>query len=1014
MMTTIRTLALALLGLPLLAQTETTATPAALRARLPESTTLVERGDELRWELSEGPSLRIVDVEREVATVAVEGARVRVAAAIFRSDAAAALKTLPALVHFATGAGLDLTGLTYGTAPLLGAHLRGEAAMVLPEGVARAVEPADGRTARTRSRAVRDAAHETVAALAGAGLDPDARETLARALEALHLRDVQAPQGDGALSPSFLRLMVRHGWLGQLKLGVDFGAVVESLAVAETHEPARRFAGEGLRMERLADAFGPTAIVLRTPARAGYAVDLAPPQFFDAPRGLVAVVWFAPDQDPLTAATDAITAAEVFLGEVRLASWSRAGGFVADGNAWATALPESVREGRGDLAQGALPPYVVVPGLGGEVRLLAVAAGTLRPPADGSPAEVERFFTDAARVLPDAGHLDLLGEYLFRYTFDSPDPRHPLLVGDQKLNGEIHQTAAQTIGTVLGGIVRGDCDDLAEVYLAILERQGKHGHLMSLPRHCAMCWVEPGAQGQVARVLQTGPPMQFVGDDVARSLSAAYAHFANGEVVDPNQLGILLRFSGENVRTPYVLGWRVYAEPKYSAVMEDVQRDWHFHTYRHGYEKMKALVAAGDDDNANYRELSGLCQATGQFAASAEYLAQAIAHVHEPDARVNLAVERVNDLFESGQRDAGRALVNEILVDLLPAAKEALGPSVPALGQHLAAVILNTRGNADLALRVVQDTMLDETNRRLLACYRYLGARDFDVQEWHGHPMWVQSRDLLQGFSGILLGILDEGGPALAVRARNELQTAESWLAVVAFRAPLEAGDLLDAYAIAARYWKVVLGEARFRAVLAAAEAPTGKPVAEQRRVGYAQLLDDLPWISISTAFWLSELQDLLGRDADGLDAGRVRVVARAALAARDAARLRALHGPRQDTLLTLAELSLALVDQDEVALRALFTRVRELDDKILRDLVTRWLGQTARFWPLPWFQRVLAVWRAEVDFKPSYFGIGWAAVLGKAPAHALAAGRLAAERFGDDEAFRAELAFMQRLLGDK
>lgn len=1015
MMTLTRSLVLSLFALPilsaaLLAQTGTNAAPGALRARLPDTPALVERGDELRWEVTDGPSLRVVDVARGVATVLVDGATVRVDASAFRAGTPA-LRQLPELVARAVTAGLDLGGLTYVHAPLLAAHLRGEDAMVLPEGVAKAQEVDGGSASRVRSRAVRDAGREEVAALAASPLEPDAREALGRVLNLLHLRDSQGPQGDGAVTPGFARLMVRHGWLEQLKLGVDFGAVRESLAVAETEEPARRMVGEGVQMDRLVDTFGPTAIVLRTQARAGYAVDLPPPQFFDSPRGLVAVVWFTPGADPTTAPTDAIVGAEVFLADQRLAAWSKATGFAADADAWRAAMPESVREAKSELAQGALPPHVVVPGLGGEVRLLAVAAGVLVPPANGAEAEAERFLDDAARLLPDAGHLDLIGEYLFRYAFDSPDPRFPLLVGDQTLNGEIHQTAAQTIGTVCGGIVRGDCDDLAEVYLQVLQRQGKHGHLMSLPRHCATCWVEPGAGGQVTRVLQTGPPMQFVGDDVARSLSAAYQHFSGGEVVDPNQLGILLRFSGENVRTPYVLGWRVFAEPKYSDVMEDVQRDWHFHTYRHGYEKMKALVAAGDEDNANYRELSGLCQATGQFAASAEYLAQAIAHVHEPDARVNLAVERVSDLFESGQREAARALVVEILEDLLPAAKEALGPAIPSLGQHLGAVILNRRGNADLALRVVQETILDEANRRLLACYRYLGAREFDVQEWHGHPMWEQSRDLLRGFAGLVLGILDEGGVPMSIRARNELQTVESWLAVVAFRAPLEEGDLLDAYAVAASYWRVALGEERLRSVLAEAGLPTGKPVAEQRRVGYAQLLDDLPWIRIATAYWLGELQELLSRDAVRLDAAAVRAAARGALAAREQARRRSMHGPRQDTLLTLAELSLALVDQDEVALRSFFARVRARDDKIVRDLVTRWLGQTARFWPLPWFERVLQLWRAEVDFKPSYFGIGWAAVLNKAPDHALAAGRLGAECFADDEAFRAEYEFMKKLL---
>ena len=84
----------------------------------------------------------------------------------------------------------------------------------------------------------------------------------------------------------------------------------------------------------------------------------------------------------------------------------------------------------------------------------------------------------------------------------------------------------------------------------------------------------------------------------------------------------------------------------------------------------------------------------------------------------------------------------------------------------------------------------------------------------------------------------------------------------------------------------------------------------------------------------------------------------------------------------------------------------------MLRDLTTRWLGDCAPVLELAWFERVLGAWREVVDFKPSYFGIAWGAVLARAPAHALAASKLAAERFADDPAFVAEHAFLRRLLG--
>ena len=46
-------------------------------------------------------------------------------------------------------------------------------------------------------------------------------------------------------------------------------------------------------------------------------------------------------------------------------------------------------------------------------------------------------------------------------------------------------------------------------------------------------------------------------------------------------------------------------------------------------------------------------------------------------------------------------------------------------------------------------------------------------------------------------------------------QTKKSrlWLAAVAFRAPVEPSDVLQAYAATARYWQAVLGQERFAAL---------------------------------------------------------------------------------------------------------------------------------------------------------------------------------------------------------
>jgi len=1037
-------LVLPLIGLLGAARAQTlpaAAGPGELLTRLPVAKTLVQRGDDLLWEVEGGPSFRVIDAADGAAVLEVGGRRLSVAGSALVHDAETSLRRLPELVRLADAAQVDLATVAYRRAPLVGAHLKGEDVVVLPEGVARRVE-VEEVDAREATRVLRQAGKALAAATKESPLSGPAQEALRRVLGSLHLRDAQVDTDGGALPPTFLRQMVRHGWLDGFGLPKDaVRAVADAVAAAERLYPSKRFVGDGgLELSEVGNAFGRVGVLLRSATRCGYLVELPPPQFFPEPKGLGLAVTLAPGSDPESPLAD-VLAAEVWAGERVVASWSRERGFAADGDGWRAILPESVRTGRGALLAGSLPPHVLVRTLAGDVRFLATAHGVLTPPRDGSVAEADRFLAEAAKVLPDAAHLDLIGNTLFRYSFDSPDPRYPLLVGDQTINGEIHQDAAQTLATVVGGIVRGDCDDLAELYQQILERQGKHAHLMSLPRHCAVCWIEPAGDQWLARVLQTGPGLQFLGAEPSQCLALAYQEFAGGSVVDTNQLGILLRFSGENVRTPYVLGWRVYAEPAYSDVMVDVQRDWHFHTFRNGYEKMKALVAAGDEDNANFRELSGLCQATGQFAQSAHYLAQAIERVRDPDAAVNLAIERMGDLFEAGQTAEGAALATEIIERMLPAAEDALGPATADMAMQLVARLLLTRtgipdplhgggraadGTAPapahgaeagpvgvrLAARALHQFVARLARERLVVCYRYLTGRNFDRNEWAANPVLMQSRDLLQSFAGAVIECIEHGGPEVARALAGEMETVDHWLAAVAFREPVDPGDVLSAYAMQGRAWRALLGRERFAGLLEATPPATERPPRGQRGSGFGQLLADLPWIKVSVDYHFSELQAQFGRHREGFDRDTALRQVDAVLAARDAAEALGLLPTRAELVIALARLTRGLLTEDEAAVRAHFEHVRALNDKVLRDLTVRWLADSARALPLPWFERVLELWREVVDFKPSWFGIAWGALLAHAPEHALRAGAMGAERHADDPAFVAELAFLRRQLG--
>ena len=218
---------------------------------------------------------------------------------------------------------------------------------------------------------------------------------------------------------------------------------------------------------------------------------------------------------------------------------------------------------------------------------LVTQTGVVRPARSGARADAEAFYAAAVEALPDAAHLDLIGEYLLVYAYDSPDPRFPALLGTHAVSGDIHQTAAQTLATTTGGMMRGDCDDLSELDQEIALRQGRNAQMIGLPAHAALAWAMQNGDGSwLTYILQTGQPLAFPGATLPDSLELTYKSFGSSELFDRTKLEILLRFSGENTRSSWYLSWRIFKDPAYARTMIDVQRDWHFQTYQRAIVKM--------------------------------------------------------------------------------------------------------------------------------------------------------------------------------------------------------------------------------------------------------------------------------------------------------------------------------------------------------------------------------------------------------------------------------------------
>lgn len=932
------------------------------------------------------------------------------------------LEDLDLLLALARSEQLPIASCVLAEGPLLPLHLRAPDAIVTLAGVLQRIDPRRPTTLAAdptilRARLAYAASGPELMPILD-GLTPAARYAIEKVLSLLRSLDRAVDLAAVPLAPSLARHLVRHGWLESV-LGESEPVSSLVTVVTEACEPrvVELWAGSGQRLETLQATFGPAATVLATPESCRYRRPIPELEYHPATAPRHLVVTLPPDADPMRDA-DRCVAAAVFDEGRRLAGWSRGGGFDADMGAWREAVPDEVEELGEDLLPGWIPPHIPVYDLAGDLRLLITAHGTVRPPRDASPEEQERFLDEATRALPDAAHLDLLGEVIFRYVNDSPDPTLPLLVGSPDAAGEIHQTVAETLATVAGGLMRGDCDDLAELYQAILQRQGRLAHVCELPSHNAAAWCTLDDDGSWrAWVLQTGPPLMFSGPTLPEALAPVFQAFSGEAIIDPDQLGISLRFSGENTRSSWVLGWRIFRDADYARTMVAVQRNWHFHTYHDAIAKMRALVEEGDRHAADLRELAALHASTGQHALAATWRSAALEATPKIQGRISLQIQLIADLLateEAESRQRAHGIAHELAEKTLPPLRETLGEGEAWTRMSLAETLNAWPGNWELAAEVLGRPLLAAMSAKLAETVAWVEGPRFHQSSWANGDDWFQTRRMLRAFAFTILGILDEAGP-VAVAEHGLLDAlvayVETWTWKLAFHDVEEPGEALLRCASAGALYQARLGRPLFEALLAATAAPEAADLESAHRTrGLSQLRRDLPWISISPSWWSPELMRLFERRRSHLDPERVAVLAqRVADAGAASARL-GIHHFSIPPELAACRLIAALVARDEEELRSLLRTVRTTKDKVLTDSAAAWIGTAARFLEPEWFARVLELWAEEVDHKPSWFLIAWCAAGYRAPRHALLAADTAARRFPDDPTFVAEAAFMHEL----
>ena len=814
---------------------------------------------------------------------------------------------------------------------------------------------------------------------------------------------------DEDTNPGDLRRLVANGWLqSQVPASDQLTAVINALNHALALTLIQQWSGDHWTLNKYTNAYAHTVWTLRGPDRCLRLQPHHRPVY--APNIPCQLMYeLDPALDPL--ALDApIRAAHLYWGREALAHWSPTNGFTADQNRWRMAHPD---EGSGishSVPVNFLPPHILLSHADGNLHGLATAGGMLQLPQSTSVAEHERFLTDAAKQLPDATHLDLIGQHLFTYVHDSPDPALPQLIGFRNLSGDIHQTITQTLNTCRHGIMRGDCDDLSEVYQSILTKQQRLAYVLSFPRHAACAWSEQRGDEWTTYVLQTGQPIAKHHAELANTVSQIYAHFDEHDERDGSMVNLLLRFAGENTRTPFRLSNRILTDADYAKTLIAVQHDLFYHTYAHGINTMVKMVAAGDHDQANYTELLGLYRHTAQWLAARSTQERIVATVTDPEQKLQEQTRLIPLLTLAQDHTNISNFVERALSDTLPTIAKENDSRAWWLAYHLHQALGNQYHQPErekLFNTWLMPALVKETDE----VRTWVNSANFSRDTWNNNLRGYRTQ--ATNLIGIIQGnVVNQGFSALEQNEplRKHFNFMQQWIQDFAFIGDGRRSTILQSYASCGFFAAQIIGEDNLDSLLASCSFPKAwRDDHRKRDNGFSQLRRDLPWIRCNILFWSYRMNAAL--QARDLPETRIRTLIQRLREAHQATTDLDLLQPNDDQVLLRANVIEALIGRDVTALDKAFTAYRDRQDKRSDAALCQTISSLARHLPPRWFTTVLQRWDAIAATKPGYYTIAWNCVHEQAIAQALVAGAFAAERLSDDDLFAEEFIYLQRVL---
>ncbi len=833
--------------------------------------------------------------------------------------------------------------------------------------------------------------------LASAALDPRLGSAASDALRA------SLAQLDGTTPEATqLRRLIATPWADGLIISEALSGLRQALALASTCTPRARWSASATSMTRLQDAWGWTVWSWSAADRTAYAVS-APVRAHRTIAPLQLIVDLPPGADPWRDVSRA-TAVRLVLGPSTVATWRPGSALTVADEVWNLANGIA-----GDDDEEAWPlPVLPLADPSGRIHRLLVGAKCLDAPADAG-ADAEAFLERCAATMREPAELAAIGDYLFTYTYDSPDPAAPRLIGSEGRCSDIHQTALATMSTALDGRFRGDCDDLAEIYTTILGRQGVLAHVLDLDNHAAAGYLRHESDEWAMHILHSGPAHRFSAAKPQDAVVAAYDQLAanrrHRRVADA--IGVLLRFAGENTRSRWQLGWRIFSDPAYAATMVAVQRDWHFRTYHHGIIAMERQIAGGDRDPANFSELSGLHRRIGAWDEAVSWHRRGLAAAGgQATTAQRLAQIR---LLTQGGRHAEAATATQAVTtsQIKPLAKDGFKAVSLAVELH---GCLSAGANRDARQTLAETWIIPWFDGTEPAIRTYLDGT-FDAAVWGGDPLARAWREA----GGVVVGLRYARWVTEGRRAGTPTWRWLDWWYGRICALPL--GPQADQAWCAQTpiSWMVDrVGESRASELIGQARLPeAGDPAKPPRFDGAPGTALAARWARVCVPFWCDRVSDAAGLP----DAADRNQRIRAGLAELDAAITArttiAPAPPNEDEIVLRALLAAAITLDDDGMLADILSRIAVLADRELDESTAGMIGSWGRRLPEARFTHLLERWYALRADRAFALEIAWAArSAGGGPAIRLAA-EAARNRWPDDQVLAAEAAWLTAASAD-